>query len=285
MTGASGTVGRHLMHAVRDRGWDGVAVGRSTHHAQGDSVTATDYSPASLERILAGADAVVHLAWRREPSDTLSSWYPNVDALEHLLAVAPAAGVQTVVYASSVSVYGGSATPWRESDALAPATAYGTSKVVGEHLVGRANGDDLRTVSLRLGHVYAPDEDNGYAVNRFIRLAEAGEPITVTGDCTSRRDMTYVDDVVTAILLALDTDGATGPVNVGSGAPVSMGELARAAAAAFGGRSVVHRHDEPGEGRPFTQMDLTRARDVLGYAPRYDLASAMTHIASTRRAA
>ncbi|GAB3758472.1 SDR family oxidoreductase [Yimella radicis] len=278
VTGGSGAVGRRLVGELRAGGDDVVVLGRTAAASEG--VVATTYSTAALASHLADADAVVHLAWRRTPADSLEAFYPSISATENLIAAAATAGVHRLVLASSISVYSGTP-PWLENGRPVPATSYGHSKLIGEDLMERAARRGLSTASLRIGHVYTDDEDNDYAVNRFIRMAEAGQPITVTGDSRRTRDMVYVADVCHAIRQTLSV-ATTGPVNIGSGAPVSMGTIARAAIEAFGGHSTLDDQESPASGDGSTAMDLDHAASTLGYAAEYDITHGMLDIAKRR---
>lgn len=279
VTGASGAVGRRLCKDLELAGHDVTRLGRSTDEAR--RVLGTTYDVDDLRSHLAGADAVAHLAWRRTPSPRLSDFYPSLTATENLLEACTAEGVDRLVGASSISVYSGTPS-WTEQTVPSPATAYGLSKLAGEGLLSLAASPSLSTMSLRIGHVYTDDEVNSYAVNVFIERAGAGQLIVVTGDSARRRDMVYAADVSQAFQLALTSRTGPSVLNIGSGRPVSMGELAEAAAEAFGGRSAVTRDDYPGDGAGSTGMDLEAAAESIGYRPEHDITTAMADIARRR---
>lgn len=279
VTGASGVVGRRLCEDLEFSGHEVTRLGRCADETR--SMLGTTYDVDDLRTHLTGADAVAHLAWRRTPSTRLSDFLPSLTATENLLEACAAEGVGRVVGASSISIYSGTPT-WSEQTMPRPTTAYGLSKLAGEGILELASGPHLSTMSLRLGHVYAHDEANSYAVNVFIERASTGERIIVTGDSTRRRDMVYVADVSHAFQLALERRTGPSVLNIGSGRPVSMGEVATAAAAAFGGESTVSRDDSPVDGTWSTGMDITAAANAIGYRPQHDITTAMADIAQRR---
>lgn len=279
VTGASGAVGRRLCEDLELAGHEVTRLGRRADEAL--RVLGTTYDVDDLRAHLGGVDAVAHLAWRRTPSPRLSDFYPSLTATENLLDACSAEGVARLVGASSISVYSGEPS-WSEQTVPRPTTAYGLSKLAGESLLSLAASSSLSTMSLRLGHVFTHDEVNQYAVNVFIDRASAGQPIVVTGDSARRRDMVYAADVSRAFQFALTNRSGPSVLNIGSGSPVSMGDLAEAAAAAFGGRSTVTRDDTFGDGTGSTSMDISAAAESLGYRPEHDITTAMADIARRR---
>lgn len=282
VTGGSGTVGRRLREDLIHAGHDVVVLGRSADTETG--VLGTSYGVDELREHLCQADAIAHLAWRRTPSDRFEDFVPSITATENLLQACVAEGVQRLVAASSISVYSGTP-PWSEGDLPRPTTAYGLSKLVGEGLIQLASQRGLSSTSLRIGHVYTHDESNDYAVNVFIDRAARGEQIIVTGDSQRRRDMVYVGDVSHAIMLALSNPASPQALNIGSGRALSSGDIAEAAAAAFGGLSKVVRKDVPAGGEGSTEMDITAAAETLEYVPQANIYTAMSDIARRRRLA
>ncbi|CAN7343036.1 NAD-dependent epimerase/dehydratase family protein [Knoellia sp. LjRoot47] len=280
VSGGSGVVGREVVAGLRHTGHEVLVLGRPQGGRQG--VVETNYTMPHLVDILSGVEAVIHLAWRREPSSRLDPWFPGLATTQNLVEAAVAVGASRFLGASSIAVYSGTG-PWSEDDSVRPATAYGLSKHVEEQVTRLLGEGRLSTLSLRLGHVFAADEENDYAVNAFIRQAEAGLPITVTGDSDRRRDLVYVADVSDAFCSALARPDVTGVLNIGSGSPVSLGEFAEAAAAAFGADTHVNRMDTACGGEGGTELDISLAKDRLGYHPSYDVRQALVDIARRRR--
>lgn len=280
VTGGSGAVGRRLLADLKAEGHEVVSLTRATSPTP-PSVSTT-YAFDELRELCQGVDTVVHLAWRRSPSTRVDSWNANFSELDNLLEAASTCGVARFIGASSISVYSGGRLPWNETTPSLPGTAYGVSKLAAEHMIS-LRSREMSTLSLRLAHVYTDDEDNNYAVNSFIRKAEAGEPITVTGDRARQRDMVYVQDVSDAFRSAMSS-AATGVLNIGSGRPVSMGEIASAAVEAFGGQSELTIEETTGSGAGSTHLDLTKAAESIQYRPKFDIRSGMKDIAERRSA-
>ena len=163
-------------------------------------------------------DAVIHLAAKAgvRPSieDPVGYQRANVIATQNLLEFAREEGIRQFVFASSSSVYGvNPRVPWREDDhVLQPISPYASTKVSGEllgHVYSHLYG--IRFLALRFFTVFGPRQRPDLAINKFVRLIEAGEPIPVFGDGSTRRDYTYVGDVVDGIVAAVERSIAAGP--------------------------------------------------------------------------
>src|SRR6185436_16009727 len=138
-------------------------------------------------------------------------------------------GIGRFVFASSSSVYGvNPRVPWREDDhVLQPISPYASTKVSGEllgHVYSHLYG--VRFIALRFFTVYGPRQRPDLAIHKFARLMEAGKPITIFGDGGTRRDYTFVDDVVQGVRGALAYDGSPYEViNLGNDRTVTLSEM------------------------------------------------------------
>lgn len=278
VTGASGFVGRHLLRALRDRGPAPIAVARRRPEVDGVEHRGSDYSPASLVSALAGADAVVHLAARRaergDPPWSITPYLgPNLELLEQLAEAAEQVGARRIVFASSRLVYpAGGGGPWREGRDEAPLNAYGLSKLFGERYldaISAARG--LSVVSLRFSALYGAGERTSPVLMRFVDLARRGEPLTLVGDVEAGIDQLAVGDAVDAVLAALERAQVQGPVNVGSGAVVSVREMAATINEVFANPAGIIDQSEPGGSGGGAALDITRAAELLGWRPRRSL--------------
>jgi UDP-glucose 4-epimerase len=143
------------------------------------------------------------------------------------------------------------------------------SKLAAEHLL-RAYYTQLGLgfTALRYFTVYGPGQRPDMAFHRFIAAAILGRPLAVYGDGEQSRDVTFVDDAVEATIAAATADGVDGvAVNVGGGSRVTVNEVIAAIAREVGGELRVERGAPvPGDVRD-TSADLSRARELLGYAP------------------
>lgn len=223
----------------------------------------------------AAPDAIVHLAARAgvRPSIDRPSLYAevNVTGTVHLLEAASALVTSPkFVYASSSSVYGerGDA-PFRESDPVDhPVSPYAATKKACElmahtfhHLCG------LRVTGLRFFTAYGPRNRPDLAIAKFARLIDAGEPVPMFGDGSTRRDYTYVDDIVDGVVRAIDRCSGHHLYNLGNSSPVELRAMIATLAAALGKPARIDRRPEqPGDVRQ-TYADIGRARAELGYAP------------------
>lgn len=233
-----------------------------------------------LRKVFKGADCVLHQAAlpsvTRSVKDPLSTNEANVDGTLNVLLEARDARVGKVVMASSSSVYGDTPVlPKREDMTPNPRSPYAISKLTGEHycrVFSELYG--LPTVCLRYFNVFGPRQDPGsdYAavIPRFITSVMEGQPPRIHGDGSQTRDFTFVQDVVSANILAMRSD-AEGVFNIAGGHRTSIEELARTIIRMMG----ADLEPEKGPQRPGDVMhslaDITAARDVLGYRPEHSL--------------
>lgn len=301
VTGAAGFIGSHLCDRLLADGWRVTGLDCFTDYyarpLKGAHLVAARRHPcfrlveadlvtADLGTLLAGADVVYHLAGQ---PGVRGSWGPqfevyarnNVLATQRLLEASLAAGRKPVVYASSSSVYGNLPTmPLAETDAPAPISPYGVTKLAAEHLC-RLYSEvyGLPTISLRLFTVYGPRQRPDMGFQRFLSAAAAGEEIPLYGDGEQTRDFTYVADVVSGFTAAggLCLAGrATGQViNIAGGSRASVNEVL-AEVAALAGHPLRLRHlpSQPGDVRD-TWADTTRAAALLHFHPAVSLAEGL----------
>jgi UDP-glucuronate 4-epimerase len=233
---------------------------------------------AALEEVFGEAefDTVVHLAARAgvRPSLAEPVLYAetNINGTLNLLELARARGVRQFVFGSSSSVYGeNEKVPFAEDDPVnRPISPYAATKAAGEllchtysHLFG------LRCLALRFFTVYGARQRPDLAIHKFARLISAGRPIPVFGDGTTRRDYTFVDDIVAGVRAAMDYEASDYEVvNLGGSRTVSLGELVALLERELGRKAVIDRRPpQPGD-VPQTYADVTKARRLLGYDPR-----------------
>ena len=297
VTGGAGFIGGHLCQRLLDRGDEVVcvdsfdsfydpAIKRGTAAALARSprfrlVEGDIRDLAGLERELAGAgvDSIVHLAARAgvRPSieDPVLYTQVNVEGTVAMLELARRLGVKPFVFGSSSSVYGDtSAVPFREDEpAATPISPYAASKRAGEllcHAYAHLHG--LAVVCLRFFTVYGPRQRPDLAIHKWARLMAAGEPIPFFGDGSTRRDYTYVDDIVQgiegAIAYAAARDACFEVFNLGESDTVPLARLVELLGAAMRVSPALDRLPaQPGDVER-TYADISRARAMLGYTPR-----------------
>jgi UDP-glucose 4-epimerase len=238
----------------------------------------------TVERAVRGVSAVFHQAAMRSVprsvADPLGANAANVTGTLHVLyAAARQKKKPRVVYASSSSVYGENPElPKRESQPPAPISPYAATKVAGElyaSVWSRLFG--VETVGLRYFNVFGPRQDpkSEYAavIPRFILWGVEGKPLQVHGDGTQSRDFTYIDNVVSANLLASRAPAAAvsgKSYNVGCGSRTSLLEII-ARLETMLGHPLERKHSPSRVGDvPHTLADITRAKQDMGYAPLVD---------------
>jgi nucleoside-diphosphate-sugar epimerase len=235
-----------------------------------------DLARGDLFDLVADSEVIFHLA--AEPG-VRSSWGDrfelfvrnNVLATQRLLEAAAVERPRRVVYASSSSIYGNAESlPTRESAVPAPFSPYGVTKLAGEHLcqLYREN-HGVEAVMLRYFTVYGPRQRPDMALHRFCAAAIAGEPITLFGDGSQRRDFTFVEDVVRATrAAAVAPEPRNGVYNIGGGSQVSLRTVLELLAGLAGRPLDVRREDTVVGDVRETSADTSCAARELGYAPR-----------------
>ena len=301
VTGGGGFIGSHVVERLlaqghRVRVLDNFSTGSRANlaFAKGNGrlqiIRGDLKSLATVERAVRGVTAVFHQAAMRSVprsvADPLGANASNVTGTLHVLvAAARQKKKPRVVYASSSSVYGERPDlPKREDQAVAPISPYAASKVAGElyaSVWSRLFG--VETVGLRYFNVFGPRQDpkSEYAavIPRFILWGRQGKPLQVHGDGTQSRDFTYIDNVVSANLLAAAAPSAAvsgKSYNVGCGSRTSLLEII-ASLARLLGHPLTTKHQPTRVGDvPHTLADIGAARRDMGYEPLVDFAEGLS---------
>ncbi|HEX5873991.1 MAG TPA: GDP-mannose 4,6-dehydratase, partial [Pyrinomonadaceae bacterium] len=221
-------------------------------------------------------DCVVHLAARAgvRPSLTEPQLYTetNINGTLNLLELAHQNNVKQFVFGSSSSVYGINAkVPFSEDDPIRqPISPYAATKGAGEllcHTYSHLYG--LRCICLRFFTVYGPRQRPDLAIHKFAKLITQGKPIPVFGDGTTRRDYTYVDDIIDGVMAAIVYDKRDYEViNLGESRTVELRELIQLLEKELDTHATIDRQPpQPGD-VPQTFADITKARALLGYDPK-----------------
>jgi UDP-glucuronate 4-epimerase len=221
-------------------------------------------------------DCIVHLAARAgvRPSLKEPRLYveTNVNGTMNLLELARTHGVRQFVFGSSSSVYGeNEKVPFSEDDPIFnPISPYAATKAAGElicHTYAHLYG--MRIVCLRFFTVYGARQRPDLAIHKFAKLISEGKPIPVFGDGTTRRDYTFVDDIIAGVRAAIDYDQSNYEViNLGESRTVELRELISLIETALGAQAEIDRQPtQPGD-VPQTFADISKARRLLGYNPQ-----------------
>ncbi|HEX7999942.1 MAG TPA: GDP-mannose 4,6-dehydratase [Pyrinomonadaceae bacterium] len=295
VTGGAGFIGSHLVDGLLAEGsWrvtvvddfndfyaPGVKRENVRSHLQHELyrlVEADIREREALARIFAETefDVIVHLAARAgvRPSLSQPQLYneTNITGTLHLLELARTHEVRQFVFGSSSSVYGINAkVPFSEEDPIRqPISPYAATKAAGEllchtytHLYG------IRSICLRFFTVYGARQRPDLAIHKFARLINEGQPIPVFGDGTTRRDYTYIDDIIAGVRAAIDYTASDYEVfNLGESRTVELNELIALLEKNLDRQAVINRQPmQPGD-VPQTFADVSKARRLLGYNPQ-----------------
>lgn len=235
-----------------------------------------------------GWDVVLHLAARAgvRPSINAPHLYvdTNVTGTLNTLEAARHAGVKKFLFASSSSVYGATAAaPFCETAALTRTLSpYAATKVAGEQLCSTyAHLHDMRVVVLRFFTVYGPRQRPDLAIHKFTRALFNEETIDQYGEGQTRRDYTYIDDIVQGVRAAADFERSVYEVfNLGGSYTIPLIELLNKLEVATGKKALVRRLPEQPGDMPATWADVRKAKELLGYSPRIRIDQGLEHFVS-----
>jgi UDP-glucuronate 4-epimerase len=287
VTGGAGFIGSHLVKALIDRG-DEVSIvdnfdpfyperlKRLALHPRARLFESDIRDQDAMHRALGEVkpQAIVHLAALAgvRPSLERPAAYldVNVRGTACVLEAARRAGTRRFVLGSSSSVYGARAeAPFRETARIdSPESPYAASKVAAEVLARTFhNLYGIEVAALRFFTVYGPRQRPDLAIHKFSRRMLAGQPLPFYGDGSTRRDYTWVDDIIAGVIRACDVPLRFDVLNLGGAQTTSLAELVTFLEEILGVRAVLDRQPpQPGD-VPLTSADVTHAGQVLGYAP------------------
>src|SRR2546428_8388101 len=228
-------------------------------------------------------ETIAHLAARAgvRPSIVHPELYydTNVNGTLHLLEAARVTGVQRFIFASSSSVYGiSNPVPFSENLYLSQTISpYAATKIAGEFLCSTySHLYQMRIIALRYFTVYGPRQRPDLAIHHFTKRVHAGQPIDQFGDGTTRRDYTYIDDVIQGTMASLKYDGPLFDVfNLGASETIHLKDLISAIENALGKKAKVNRLPEQPGDMPLTCADISKARKLLAYKPTTKLSEGL----------
>jgi UDP-glucuronate 4-epimerase len=228
-------------------------------------------------------ETIVHLAARAgvRPSIEHPQLYhdTNINGTLHLLEAARTTGIGRFIFASSSSVYGISKTvPFSEDLHLTQTISpYAATKIAGEFLCSTySHLYGMRVVALRYFTVYGPRQRPDLAIHQFTRRIQADQPIDQFGDGTTRRDYTYIDDIIQGTMAALKYDGPLFDIfNLGENETIQLKDLIAAIENALGKKATIRQLPEQLGDVPLTCADISKARRLLGYKPATQLSAGL----------
>lgn len=219
-------------------------------------------------------DCIVHAAASIDKSVAAPSIsLVNCLGTQQIVALAMRWGGAAIVNISGVAVIGTPRTlPITEDHPAAPTTSYHASKLFGEQVMHAAAGQGIPNVSLRVTAPIGPAMPENRILAVFLRRALAGQPIELAGKGTRRQDYVDVRDVASAVEACLARPQIRGVLNIGSGRSISNVDLARLCVELCHSRSEIRFSGaaDPEESLAW-DVSLERAREMIGYRPRYAL--------------
>ena len=292
VTGGAGFIGSHMVDLLIERDHDVRIVDNMVggherniaHHSDNPRVTLAEADIRALvpgNPIFDGAQFVFHFAGIgdivpsiEQPVDYLST---NVMGTLKVLEAARHAKIKKLVYAASSSCYGLAEVPTTEEHDTGPEHPYALSKYLGEQLVLHWHQVyRLPVNSIRIFNAYGPRVRTtgayGAVFGVFMKQKLAGQPFTVVGDGTQRRDFVYVTDVAKAFLLAAITEISGQIYNLGAGNPQSVNHLVDL----LGGEKV-YLPKRPGE-PDSTWADISKISSELGWSPNITFEEGVSHM-------
>jgi UDP-glucuronate 4-epimerase len=294
ITGGAGFIGSHLVDKLLDENaWHVTVVDdfndfyspdlkrrNVENHLSNSNYTLYDADIRDSEKLreiftAKKFDVIVHLAARAGVRPSLSDpklyVETNVNGTLNLLELTKEFGIKQFVFASSSSVYGINAKiPFSEDDKIfQPISPYAATKAAGELLCHTySHLYDFRTVCLRFFTVYGARQRPDLAIHKFSKLISEDKPIPVFGDGKTRRDYTYIDDIIQGVRAAIDYSATKHEVfNLGESQTVELNELIELIEKHLGKNAIIDRKPFQAGDVPRTFADISKAKKLLNYKP------------------
>ena len=282
VTGGAGFIGSHLVKNLVERGnevivIDNLNTGKKKNVKKNFKkinffeVDIRDFS--TIEDIMKNVDGIFHEAALASVQDSFripdKYFDVNVKGTENIFKIGKKLGIK-VVYASSSSVYGNPISiPIKENDDKNPLNPYAKTKLENDKMAEKYAKNGLKVIGLRYFNVFGPGQSKEYAgvIKLFLERIQQGLSPLINGDGLQVRDFVYVDDVVNANMLAMESNINGKFFNIGTGTTISVLDLANMIIK-FSGLKLkpIHRLAVPGDVRA-TQADITKAKTMLKWKP------------------
>ncbi|HDZ39047.1 MAG TPA: SDR family oxidoreductase [Marinobacter sp.] len=298
VTGGAGFIGSHLCKRLLDDGCevtclDNLSTGlvsnvRGLSENGRFKLLVADVSSASYSVNVPRVDEIYNLAcpaspvhYKYEPISTIRT---NLDGVASVLDLARICQAR-VLQASTSEIYGDplqhpqTEDYWGNVNPIGPRSCYDEGKRCAESLFfdyHRQYGTRIKVA--RIFNTYGPGMavDDGRVVSNFIVQALRGEPLTVYGNGTQTRSFCYIDDMIEGLVRLMATgDEVTGPINLGNPSEITVRKLARLVAARAGSRQVLLFEDLPADDPLRRCPDITKARAILDWGPKVELADGL----------
>src|SRR3569833_1108486 len=295
VTGAAGFIGSHTCERLLAHGHEVIGYDSYDGYLNPTEMKRQNASELAGVRIVEGdvtdrsmiatvlspdIDVVCHLAAlagvRPSLQEPLRYVQTNIEGTGVIIERMRELGLKRLVFASSSSVYGAKpgtdVAAFREDDpCLTPASPYAATKRMNElQLSTYRDLFGLGVYTMRFFTVNGPRQRPDMAIAKFTKAIAAGEPITMFGDGSSRRDYTFIDDIVSGVVAAIErvAPAQYEIFNLGGTNTISLAELVSTIERVVGkSAQIVKQPDQPGDD-PITYANIARARSALGYAPQ-----------------
>lgn len=296
VTGGAGFIGSHLTESLLSEGHEAVCldnfndfydpqfkkenVAPLLNHPKFTLVEGDICDETTLQKIFNSHsfDQVIHLAARAgvRPSLKQPRLYVdvNVDGTVNLLETMRQFNVSKMVFASSSSVYGeNKKVPFSEGDPLLhPISPYAATKIAGEVLCRTYHQlYDISSICLRFFTVYGPRQRPEMAIYKFTKAIFEEQELTLFGDGGSKRDYTYISDIVDGICRAVKQEAGFAIYNLGDSQPVALKDLLSKLEQVTGKKAIVKYTDNQAGDVPVTYADISLSGKELGYSPKVPL--------------
>ena len=298
VTGGAGFIGSHIAEYLVQRGDDVTILDNlNTGKIENLSKVNNDINFVNgdireyklLERLVSDSDGVFHEAALASVQQSLKMqdeyFDVNVSGTENILKLAKEYGFK-VVYASSSSVYGNpKQIPIKESDDRSTVNPYAQTKLETELLAEKYSEMGVKVIGLRYFNVFGKRQSKEYAgvIKLFLDRIQQSKPPKINGDGLQIRDFVYIDDVVKANILAMDSDINYKFLNVGSGLPISILDLANLVIDASGlSLKPIYCPALSGDIKT-TQADLASIKKLLGWQPKTKLRDWLIEVISSKK--
>jgi len=296
VTGGAGFLGSHLCERLLERG-DNVLCLDNFFTGRKENVLHLVTNPRFelirhdiVHPIFLEADQIYNLAC---PASPVAYQYNPIKTIKtstvgvvNVLGLAKRCRAR-ILQASTSEVYGDPTVHpqredyWGNVNPLGPRSCYDEGKRVAESLCMNYHHEhNLEVRIIRIFNTYGPrmDPNDGRVISNFINQALRGEPLTIYGEGTQTRSFCYVDDLIRGMMLLMDQDAETGPVNIGNPGEYSMLELAQEVLKAIPDSKSTIKYvplpqDDPKQRCP----DIGKARSLLGWEPSVNLQTGLNH--------
>ncbi len=289
VTGCAGFIGSHLTERLIDIGSEVVGIDnfndtysrlikeKNLECLRGSKqfrFHEADILSMDLDRVLEDVDYVFHQAAQAGVRSSWGKYFKsytdnNIIATQMLLESLKGKGVKKFIYASSSSVYGDCQLPMKEDSITKPVSPYGVSKLAGENLCQLYNKNyGIPTISLRYFTVYGPRQRPDMAFHKFIKKILNGDKIVVYGTGKQTRDFTYIDDVIEANILAMNSEFFGEVFNIGGGTRIILQDVIGLLGRVLDKKPKIEFNDFQKGDVKDTEADVKKSRRMLSFSPK-----------------